>query len=181
MKKTLIALGLAAAASTAHALPDTGTILFTGKVTGNTCSIEIVDPSNGAILNPITLPDGDASKLSGAVDNESGALRFGISITAGASCDPTGMKGVVSFSGIDGPAGTGDTLHALHAGSAAGVALAIKDENRTIIPWGAESKEYDLADTGKSTMVFYANLRATAATVSAGPVNATVPFVFDLK
>jgi type 1 fimbria pilin len=181
MKKTLIALALAMGASAAHALPDTGTILFTGKVNGNTCSIEIVDPYNGAVLNPIVLPEAEASQLTGAVDKESSPLGFGLSITAGTSCDPTGKKGVVSFSGKDGPAGAGDTLHALHAGSAAGVALAIKDNTGTVIPWGAESKEYDLNDTGESTMLFYANLRSTAATVSAGPVNATVPFVFELK
>ncbi|WP_410953362.1 fimbrial protein [Pseudomonas sp. S1(2024)] len=181
MKKTLTALGLAVAASTAHALPDTDTILFTGKVNGNTCSIEIVDPYNGATLNPIVLPEAEASKLSGAIDKESTPVGFGISITAGTGCDPTGKKGVVSFAGKDGPAGTGDALHALHPGSAAGVALAIKDNTRTIIPWGAESEEYDLNATGESTMLFYANLRSTAAVVTAGPVNATIPFVFDLK
>lgn len=181
MKKILTALGLAVAASTAHALPDTGTILFTGKINGNTCSIEIVDPYNGAVLNPIVLPEAEASQLTGGVDKESSPIGFGLSITAGTSCDPTGKKGYVSFSGTDGPAGAGNILHALHKGSAPGVALAIKDNTGTVIPWGAESKGYDLNATGESVMLFYANLRTTAATVTAGTVNATIPFVFDLK
>ncbi|MFV7464882.1 fimbrial protein [Pseudomonas shirazica] len=180
MKKTLIALGLAVAASTAHALPDTGTILFTSKVNGNTCSIEIVDPSNGAILNPIVLPEADASKFT-AVGQDSPALRFGLSITTGSTCDATGKKGVLTFRGADGPAGAGNDLHALQAGSAAGMALAIKDNKQVLIPYGVDSQEYDLPAAGVTTMVFYANLRSTAASVSAGPVNATIPFVFDLK
>ena len=181
MKKIFTALGLAVATSTAYALPDTGTILFVGKVNGNTCSIEIVDPYNGAPLNPIVLPEVEASQLTGAVNKESNPLGFGLSITAGTGCDPTGKKGVVSFSGKDGPAGQGNALHALHPGSAAGVALAIKNQDGTVIPWGGNSMDYDLNATGKSTMLFYANLRTIATTVSAGPVNATIPFVFNLK
>lgn len=178
MKRSLIALALAMAASAAHALPDTGTVLFTGKVNGNTCSIEITDPYNDAVLNPVVLPEGEAAQFT-AIGQESAPIAFGMKITDGTGCDTTGKKGFVSFTGKDGAAGAGNTLHALHAGSAAGVALAIKDNTGTLIPYGAASKDYDL-DVSK-TMVFQANLRSTAATVAPGPVNATVPFVFDIK
>jgi major type 1 subunit fimbrin (pilin) len=178
MKRSLIALSLMTAASAAHALPDTGTILFTGKVNGNTCSIEITDPYNGAVLNPVVLPEGEAAQLN-AIGKESHPVSFGLKITDGTSCDTTGKKGYVSFMGKDGAAGPNNELHALHTGSATGVALAIKDSYGTLIAYGADSKEYDL-DVSK-TMVFQANLRSTAASVSPGPVNATIPFVFNIK
>jgi major type 1 subunit fimbrin (pilin) len=178
MKRSLIALSLMIAAGTAHALPDTGTILFTGKVNGNTCSIEITDPYNGAVLNPVVLPEGEAAQFTG-IGQESAPVSFGMKITDGTNCDTTGKKGYVSFTGKDGATGPNNELHALHAGSAAGVALAIKDSYGTLIAYGADSKEYDL-DVSK-TMVFQANLRSTATSVSPGPVNATVPFVFKIK
>ena len=70
-------------------------------------------------------------------------------------------------------------LHALHPGSAEGVALAIKDDGGDLIAYNTDSKEYDLDDS--KTMVFQANLRSTLASVKPGPVNATVPFVFNIK
>ncbi|MBA1187474.1 fimbrial protein [Pseudomonas entomophila] len=178
MKRSLITLSLMTAASAAHALPDTGTILFSGKVNGNTCSIEITDPGNGAVLNPVVLPEGKATQFT-AIGEESAPVSFGIKITDGTGCDTTGKKGYVSFAGMDGAAGQNNELHALRSGSAKGVALAIKDSSDTLIAYGANSKEYDL--NASKTMVFKANLRSTADSVSPGPVNATVPFVFDIK
>lgn len=178
MKRSLIALSLMTAVSATHAVADTGTILFTGKVNGNTCSIEITDPYNGAVMNPIVLPEGEAAQFD-AIGQESHPVSFGMKITDGTNCDTTGKKGYVSFMGKDGAAGASNDLHALHTGSASGVALAIKDSDGKLIAYGANSKDYDL-DASK-TMVFQANLRSTAASVSPGPVNATIPFVFNIK
>lgn len=177
MKRSLIALSLMTAASAAYAA-DTGTILFTGKVNGNTCSIEITDPYNGAALNPVVLPESKAADFTG-IGQESAHIAFGMKITDGTGCDTTNKKGFVSFRGKDGAAGPNNELHALHPGSAEGVALAIKDDNGDLIAYNTDSKDYDLNDS--KTMVFQANLRSTEASVKPGPVNATVPFVFNIK
>jgi major type 1 subunit fimbrin (pilin) len=178
MKRSLIALALAMATSAAHALPDNGSIMFTGRVNGNTCSIEITDPYNGAVMSPVVLPEGDTSAFKN-VGDESPPITFGMKVTSSGSCDLNAKQGFVTFSGKDGAAGAANELHALHAGSAVGVALAIKDNTGVLIPYGDASKDYDL-DLSK-TMIFQANLRSIASTVAAGPVNATIPFVFNVK
>ncbi|MCE1118543.1 fimbrial protein [Pseudomonas sp. NMI795_08] len=72
-------------------------------------------------------------------------------------------------------------LHALDSASTAGLALAIKDNTKTLIAYGSDSKEYDLDDTDPTDMLFSAHYRSIAANVAPGPANTDVAYVFTLK
>jgi len=180
MKKTLIALGLSLGASAGIAHANTGSINFHGQVTAGTCSIEIIDPTTGLPLSRVFMGNVPASKFT-SIGTEFGSRAFSMRITPGTSCDTTSKKGVMTFTGAYGAAGTGSDLHALEPGSAAGLALAIKDNTGTLIANGSDSKEYDLDETDPTDMLFSAHYRSTAATVTAGPANTDVAYVFTLK
>ncbi len=180
MKKTLIALGLSLGATAGIAHANTGTINFHGLVTAGTCSIEIIDPTTGLPLSRVFMGNVPASKFT-AIGTEFGSRDFSMRVTPGTNCDTTGKKGVVTFTGAYGAAGAAGDLHALDSASTAGLALAIKDNTKTLIAYGSDSKEYDLDDTDPTDMLFSAHYRSIAANVAPGPANTDVAYVFTLK
>lgn len=180
MKKTLITLGLTLGTLTGVAHANTGSINFHGQVTAGTCSIEIVDPTTGLPLSRVFMGNVPASNFE-AVGTEFGTRAFSMRVTPGTNCVTASKTGVVTFTGAYGAAGAASDLHALEPGSAAGLALAIKDNAGTLIANGSDSRDYDLDDTNPTDMLFSASYRSTAATVTAGTANTDIAYVFTLK
>jgi major type 1 subunit fimbrin (pilin) len=102
-------------------------------------------------------------------------------VTPGTGCDTTTNQGYVTFKDKYGAVGAAGELHALVAGGATNLGLAIKDNTGTLIANGSESKAYDLDDSAPTDMLFYAAYRAFGIPVTAGDANTDIGFVFDLK
>ena len=179
MKKLLTTAALAMSLSST-AFANTGNIEFYGTITSGTCSIEIVDPATGGKLDRVSMGNVASGRFT-AVGSESNLRPFAMRVTPDTGCDTSANKGYVTFKGRFGSTGTGGVLHALKAGGATNLGLAIKDNSNTLIPNGSESKAYDLDATNPTDMLFYAAYRATAIPVTAGAANTVVSFDFDLK
>ncbi|AJQ48457.1 MULTISPECIES: fimbrial protein [Pseudomonas] len=180
MKKTLMALALGLASSTAFA-DERGQILFKGNINGGTtCPIEIVVPGAGPI---------------GAVDLENYSVKyfaanattpdvaFALRVDADdATCTiPTGYTTKVTFDSLNGDAGPGNQYYAIRD-SSRGLAVELKDDAYASIPPRTESKEYPVASTGVTDVRFYASYvrLGTAGSVTEGPANADVNFSITL-
>lgn len=179
MKKLLTTAALAMSLSST-AFANSGDIEFYGKITSGTCSIEIVDPIGGGNMDRISMGNVANGRFT-AIGSEGDLRPFAMRVTPGAACDTSSNKGYVTFKDAFGSAGAAGELHALQAGGATNLGLAIKDSTNTLIANGTESKAYDLDATNPTDMRFYAAYRATAIPVTAGAANTAVSFVFDLK
>ncbi|MFK0267442.1 fimbrial protein [Pseudomonas asiatica] len=179
MKKLLTTAALAMSLSST-AFANSGDIEFYGTITSGTCSIEIVDPATGGKMDRISMGNVANGRFT-AIGSEGNLRPFAMRVTPGTGCDTSTNQGYVTFNGAFGSAGTGGELHALEAGGATNLGLAIKDKTNTLIANGSESKPYDLDATNPTDMLFYAAYRATAIPVTAGAANTVVSFVFDLK
>lgn len=170
MKKQLHALALlsvisGAAVSTANAAD--GTIQFNGEIIDAACT---VSPSSASQI--VTL--GQVSDKAFAADGDTaGATAFQIDLT---SCPATVTSATVKF---DGTAYQGDnsTLELTQgAGVATGVGIQIRNADNSVLPLFTPSQSITLAQTGTNTLKFNAAYVAKAATVTAGPANATATF-----
>ncbi|WP_060513119.1 fimbrial protein [Pseudomonas sp. NBRC 111124] len=179
MKKLLATAALALGLSST-AFANTGSIHFYGQITSGTCSIDIIDPATGAKLDRIPMGNAANGRFK-AINDEGNSRPFAMRVTPGTGCDTSTNDGYVTFTGAYGNTGTAGELHALQAGGATNLGLAIKDNTGTLIANGSESKAYDLDDANPTDMLFYAAYRATAIPVTAGDANTDVSFVFDLK
>lgn len=184
MKKLLTTAALAMGLSST-AFADTGTIHFHGKINSGACSIEVVDPLTGGKMDRIPMGDVASGRFT-AAGIESNPRPFALRVTPTAagtspSCDTSTNKGYVTFKGAFGSTGAAGNLHALQAGGASNLGLAIKDKAGTLIANGSQSIAYDLDDTDPTDMLFYAAYQATALPVGAGEANTSVHFDFELK
>ncbi|MBO1541910.1 fimbrial protein [Pseudomonas sp. OA65] len=181
MKKSFFALplGMLLTMGVSSAFATTGTINFEGMITDTTCPIEIINPETGIPGNLVRL--GRVSKnLFTAVGAEAGHREFAMRVTPGAGCTSP-AKATVTFTGVYGSTGAGNTLHALRAGSgyARGVGLAIIDNKGALVGYGAPSAEYALDDTSPTDMRFFAAYKSTA-TVEAGSAQVEVVFTVNI-
>ncbi|MFI7838131.1 fimbrial protein [Pseudomonas asiatica] len=179
MKKLLTTAALATSLSST-AFANSGDIEFKGTITSGTCSIEIIDPATGGEMHSVSMGNVASGRFT-AAGSESNLRPFAMRVTPGTGCDTSVNKGYVTFKGRFGSAGAGGDLHALEAGGATNLGLAIKDNTNTLIANGSESKAYELDATNPTDMLFYAAYRATAIPVTAGAANTVIGFDFDLR
>ncbi|CAI8722795.1 fimbrial protein [Pseudomonas sp. IT-P4] len=182
MKKPLLALalGLSAGLAGTSAFATTGTIFFEGKITANTCPIDIVNPGDGSVGNVVRMGDLEASRFTGT-GQELAEWRFVLRVKDGASCGLTPTsKANVTFNGTPDPTGSYFAVTPT-ADGAKGVVIVLKDKTGNPVAPGAASNDYALNDTGPTDMEFKAYYRSTAATVSAGVASADVQFVVAIN
>ena len=179
MQKLLVTAALALGLSST-AFANTGNIQFKGLITSGTCSIEIVDPETGSAMDNVRMGNVASGRFK-ATGDEGNNHSFALRVTPGTGCDTTTNQGYVTFKDKYGAVGAAGELHALVAGGATNLGLAIKDNTGTLIANGSESKAYDLDDSAPTDMLFYAAYRAFGIPVTAGDANTDIGFVFDLK
>ncbi|MDU9389385.1 fimbrial protein [Pseudomonas sp. zfem002] len=180
MKTFLIALPLLLVGTSAFAT--TGTINFSGQINGSTCSVEVVNPDSGAVGNLVQMGAPLVSDFP-AIGSEAGGRSFALRVKGecGLSADDPNYA-TVKFGGIQGGAGADQSLFGIKpgAGTARGVAVAIRDRTGTQVRNGEDSAQYPLNATGASDLFFTAVYQSTAA-VTAGSADADVAFIVSVN
>lgn len=178
MKKTLLALALGLAATSA--LANTGTINFEGKITASTCPIEVVNPEDGSIGNQVKMGNIEASRFTGT-GQELGGKAFALRVKGGSGCilTPTSTANV-TFNGTADPSGSYFAVTPT-ADGAKNVVIVLKDKSGAAVAPGSASVDYDLNDAGPTDLRFDAYYRSTAAAVTAGVASTDVQFIVDIN
>ncbi|MDD0977347.1 fimbrial protein [Pseudomonas fontis] len=183
MKKSLFALTLGLAATSAFAAPD-GRINFLGSVKSASCAIEIVNPENGSVGNLIQLGSVDSSALT-TVGSVAGERAFQMRITPGTTCsvDPGKLDATVTFNSVYGGGGEHYGLKPTN-NPAQSVVVAIKDRSNSYVKNGTASTIYVLDPTNPTLMDFTAMYLSTAssgAPVTAGSADADIEFTLAMN
>lgn len=175
MKKKLIALpfGLLASLIGSSAFAN-ASVFFEGTITAETCPIEIVNPGDGSPGNRIAMGDVPLSKFSAVGDEVRGAS-FAVRVPDKASCGGGADNANVTYNGAADPSGSYFRIDP-STGAATGVAIAIRDVNKTSIAPGGTSVDYVLADNGPTDMRFDVYYRSIENTITAGPASAQVNY-----
>lgn len=175
MRRYLLALPLLALGT--PVLANTGIINFTGSIRAGTCPIEIRDPAGGT--------NGEVQMgqaMTGSFDKagvESNHRYFSIEVADASQCAGWNNGGnnvaKVRFTGMNGGADNGN-LFALKTGTgtAAGLALGLRDIANNPVGHGALSGEYPLTSTGVNDLGFTVFYKSIAATVTPGAADADV-------
>jgi major type 1 subunit fimbrin (pilin) len=166
MKKLIIAASIIASVSTA-AFADDGKINFIGAITDDACTVV------NDVSSPLKVTLGTvSSKAFQGAGSTAAAIDFTIALK---NCPMSMTSAKVRF---DGTADSNvNTLLALtqETGVATGVGIQLKDKNKLVVPMKTDSSSYALT-VGDNNLDFEASYYATAATVTAGPANATSNF-----
>ncbi|WP_447877574.1 fimbrial protein [Serratia fonticola] len=166
MKKLVIAASIIASLS-ASAFADDGKINFVGAITDDACTVV------NNMTSPLTVTLGTVSSKSfTAAGSTASPTKFTIALTG---CPAAMTSAKVKF---DGTADSNvNTLLALtqEAGVATNVGIQLMDHKDVVVPLHTASSAYPLT-AGDNNLDFVARYYATAATVTAGPANATSNF-----
>lgn len=168
MKKNLIAIALAAAASfsATQAMAAAGQVKFEGKITGTTCTI-VNDATNPL---DVTLGEYGANEFKNAGD-ATVPLKFDILLKG---CPASATQASVNFGGASDTANP-DLLKVTGTTPAGGVAIQLYDSARAELPLGTPSAKNPLV-VGDNTLKFYAGYKSTSATVTEGEANGVADF-----
>lgn len=170
MKKCLHALTLlsvfgGAALSTAQAAD--GTLQFKGEIIDAACTVSPVSANQTITLGTVS------DKAFAAAGDTAAATAFQIDM---ASCPASVNSATVKF---DGTPYQGDNS-ALEltpvSGVATGVGIQIRNADNSVLPLFTESQSVTLSSAGTNSLKFSAAYIAKAATVTAGPADATATF-----
>lgn len=186
MKKLLMAaplsLALAMVAGTAAAAdPVSGTIYFTGEIKSGTCAIEVTNPGSPP-GSPIYLGQHTAANFK-SVGDELGTQAFTLRVDPSAGCTIEDGVATVNFTSQDGADSINPQLHSLRPGSAAGIAVAIRDDrDKRVLGYGDDSVDFATQDGKPLTMQFTAGYMSTlaAASITSGDAYADVNFTVTL-
>jgi len=171
MKKNLIVTVLAAtsALSMSNAFAAAGTVNFTGEILDAACTVDVNSQNQTVVLGSY-----NKSEFT-AVGDKTAAKKFDIVLK---NCPTTVTSAKVRFDGT--PEATDSNLLAIDssvAGAATGVAINLMTSDKADLPLhGQNSYSYPLSSTQDNTLDFYAQYKATAATVTAGPANSVANF-----
>lgn len=178
MKNTLLAVPFAllaglTATSAMAAGSGSGTINFNGKITADTCKVEIVNPESQAIGGLVQMGSVESSRF-GKVGDEVGGRSFILRIgdTDGTCLDPAKPTVTITFTGING------MVNGEHYGikggveAATGVGVSLHDQLGKFVSNGVASTP--VAVSVGSTDLFY-----TAAYIAAGPTLNVTPGAAD--
>lgn len=160
MKRILYFLALPGFLALAH----DGTVNITGSFRSNTCVL-------AQDSRQINVPLGDISLTRFAQGRYGPEKSFIVNLQ---DCGADTLSVDVTFSGT--PDNNRAELLGLDSGSASGLAIAILDDTKTIIPLNQVSKDYPLHQ-GNVPLTFYAQLRPTGDNVQSGNINASATFV----
>ncbi|WP_226502516.1 fimbrial protein [Pseudomonas sp. MWU16-30317] len=186
MKKLLmaapVALAMAMTAGTAAAAESgSGTIYFTGEIKAGTCAIDVTTPGSPA-GNRIFLGQATPADF-GAAGTEVNNTKFALVVDPANGCSVNDGVAKVNFASNDGAHPGNPQLHALRAGTAQGVGIAIRDAStKLIIAHGADSKDFTTVKDQPLVMDFTAGYMSTVASANivAGDAYADVNFTVTL-
>lgn len=176
MNKTLLSAALIAgfgiaafAPQAAHAAD--GTITFNGKVLSSTCSVS--NATAGVVA--VTLPDVQATALAG-VGTVAGLTPVSLVLT-GCPTTPSGVVVGAAFDNTNVDATTGAVKNATGA-TYSNVEVQITNSTGTAIDLSTNSNPVNatISGTGTATLSYKAQYLSTAATTTAGLVNASVAY-----
>lgn len=167
MKKLVLAASIITAISASTAYADDGRVNFVGSITDNTCTV-VNDVSNPLTVNMGTV----SSKAFTGAGSTAAPTKFTISLSA---CPDTVTSASVKFDGVVDQNNNSILALTPETGVATGVGIQLMDNSNAVIPLYAQSASYPLT-TGDNNLDFVARYFATAATVTAGPANATSNF-----
>lgn len=164
---SLLGLGAAHAAD--------GTISFKGEVVTSTCEIDVGNSTSTLELNKVA-----TSQLK-APGDKSGRMGFKVSITkCGSGADAPTQIGLTFEPGASVNPATNQLTAGTAAGAATGVEIAIlNDQQEKILlgmPHASSKSQFAPIQAGNAVLNYSAEYVATAATVTAGPVNATLTY-----
>lgn len=170
MKKQLHALALVSVicgASVSAANAADGTIQFNGEIIDAACTVSPTSANQTVTLGQIS----DKAFLSTGMT--AGATAFQIDLT---SCPASVTSATVKFDGTP-YQGDNDALELTQvSGVATGVGIQIRNADNTVLPLFTDSQSVTLSQTGTNTLKFNAAYISKAATVTAGPADATATF-----
>ncbi|MBH3411716.1 MULTISPECIES: fimbrial protein [Pseudomonas] len=181
MKKSLVtlSLGLLTGLAGNAAFAYTSSISFEGRITPESCPIEVVNPGDGSADDNVYMGDIPAGRFTAANVEVRGAA-FAIRVPDKASCSITEDNAFVKF---DGDADASGNYFRVNPGadSAQNVSIVIKDVTNKSIKPGETSEDYLLNASGPTDLRFDAYYRSTAATVTAGAASANVRYTVDYR
>ncbi|MFV3328433.1 fimbrial protein [Pseudomonas sp. NY15372] len=181
MKKTLMALALGLASTSAFAVDGKGEIRFEGKILdGGTCPIDIIGAGPGAGV--VSLGTNFRPTDFPSAGTASAATGFRLAINdSGAGCSIGTAKVKFTFASEDGDTGAGE-YYAIKPGygRASNIGIEILDRDNDRVKPSIQSKEFDISDTNK-VIDFTARLVSTQNTVEPGLINANVSIVADIN
>lgn len=168
MNKQLNALVFAMAiggAATAQAAD--GTIQFNGTIIDAACTVSPSSANQTVVLGQVS------DKAFSAVGDTAAPTGFQIDL---ASCPASVSTASVKFDGTPYQGDNSALELTSVAGAATGVGIQIRDADNSVLPLYTESQGVTLSQTGTNTLKFSAAYVAKAATVTAGPADATATF-----
>ncbi|MBC3486273.1 fimbrial protein [Pseudomonas kermanshahensis] len=176
MKKSLatLSLGLLAGLAGNSAFATSGSVLFEGTITPETCPIEIVNPGNGSVNDRVAMGDIPVGRFTAANIEVRGAS-FDIRVPDKGACSITEDNAYVQFDGAADTSGNYFRVDPV-AGAATNVSIVIKDISNTSIAPGGTSVNYPLNATGPTDLRFDAYYRSTATGVQPGLASAKVRY-----
>lgn len=179
MRKSLFALsaGFFLTAAGTQAMANTGTILFEGKITAETCPIE-VSPPDGSVGGVIPMGELAAATFT-ATGQEYNRRAFNLMVRDGAACGFSTNTATVTFTGTADPSGDYFAVTPT-ADGAKNVAIVLRDRTGAALKPGTASAEYDLNDTGQTLLSFAATYRSLGMPVQAGAASANIGFTVDI-
>lgn len=180
MKQSVVALSLGLLTLTAgtSAFASSGTLDFEGRITADSCPIEVVNPGDGSVGSTVRMGDLPASQFKGEGEEYVGK-RFELVVRDGDACGFADNTATVTFTGTADPSGN---YFAVTGGDdgAKGVAISLRDKNNKGVKPGSPTDEFDVNNTGETRLPFSAYYRSTAATVIGGAASATVSFKVEI-
>ncbi|WP_054883732.1 fimbrial protein [Pseudomonas sp. NBRC 111130] len=178
MKKSLLALslGLLSATGMSSAFAN-GTINFEGRITQDTCPIDVRNPNDGSSSSVVKMGTVPAVKFT-ATGQEYAGKGFSLVIPDIADCKGATNEANVMFSGAS---STGDYFD-LNPGndSAKNVVIAVRDVSNGLVKPGVPTADTPLAASGETIIPFMAYYRSTANSVEAGVASADVSFTVNI-
>lgn len=169
LKSIAAAFATTAVLTTTQAFAGAGTVNFSGEILDAACTVDVASQNQ-------TVEMGKYSKSEFAAQGDvTSAKKFQIVLKA---CPDTVKSAKLRFDGT--PDATNTNLLAVDssvAGAATGVAINLLSADKAVLPLGGEnSYSYALSATQDTTLDFYAQYKATAEKVTAGPANAVANF-----
>lgn len=174
MKKSLVlSLGLLTGLASNAAFAS-GSIFFEGRITPETCPIEIVNPGDGNVSDRVAMGEIPMGRFPAANVEVRGAS-FDIRVPDKLDCGISEDNAFVKFDGAADASGDYFSI-GNNAGTAQNISIVIRDKSKASIKPGGTSVDYPLNATGPTDLRFDAYYRSTASSVTHGLASAQIRY-----
>ncbi|MFG0841002.1 fimbrial protein, partial [Pseudomonas sp. FYR_5] len=152
---------------------------FEGRITPETCPIEIVNPGDGNVSDRVAMGEIPMGRFPAANVEVRGAS-FNIRVPDKTVCGISEDNAFVKFDGAADASGDYFSI-GTSAGTAENISIVIRDSSKASIKPGGTSVDYPLNATGPTDLRFDAYYRSTASTVTHGLASAQVRYTVDYQ